>query len=308
MPSLPLDMDRFQSVRLGLGIAWCWLLGWWMVPAAAIDPVAADPPLDHRHPPSLVEITFKSQGALLNGLIYQAQGERLRPAVVFLHGYPGNERNLDVAQAVRRAGFHAVYFNYRGSWGSGGVFSWQNAVDDAHQVIRYLRSEEARTSHRIDPSQIVLVGHSVGGWVALMAAAADPKIHCAASLDGYNLGKVGALMQTDAQEKADLIRYLVQTTDSDSGPIRASAHDLAAQLMRNPAAFDLAQQARALQDKTVLLLSGFHDDVAKPAQHLQPLAEAFRAAGMDGLSVKVLENGDHVASADRIALTRTLLR
>jgi dienelactone hydrolase len=181
-------------------------------------------------------------------------------------------------------------------------------VDDAHHVIRYLCSEEARISHRIDPRQIVLVGHSVGAWVALIAAAADAKIHCPASLDGYNLGKVESLMQTDAQEKDDMIRFLVQTTDPDSEPIRASAQDLAPQLMGNPAAFDLAQQAKALQDNTVLLLSGFHDDVAKPAQHIQPLEEAFRAAGMDGLTVKVLKNGDHAASADRNALTRTLLR
>ncbi|MDO8912512.1 MAG: hypothetical protein Q8N10_08825 [Phenylobacterium sp.] len=32
----------------------------------------------------------------------------------------GNEKNLDLAQAVRRAGWNAVTFNYRGSWGSPG--------------------------------------------------------------------------------------------------------------------------------------------------------------------------------------------
>jgi hypothetical protein len=38
------------------------------------------------------------------------------------HGLPGNEKHLDLAQAVRRAGWLAVTFNYRGSWGSQGVF------------------------------------------------------------------------------------------------------------------------------------------------------------------------------------------
>ncbi|MFD3266336.1 hypothetical protein [Phenylobacterium ferrooxidans] len=32
----------------------------------------------------------------------------------------GNEKNLDLAQAVRRAGWNAAAFNYRGSWGSPG--------------------------------------------------------------------------------------------------------------------------------------------------------------------------------------------
>jgi hypothetical protein len=36
-----------------------------------------------------------------------------------LHGFPGNERNFDVAQALRRAGYAALVFHYRGSWGVG---------------------------------------------------------------------------------------------------------------------------------------------------------------------------------------------
>ena len=38
-------------------------------------------------------------------IIVLAAGAGTHPVVVFLHGYPGNERNLDLAQAVRRAGF-----------------------------------------------------------------------------------------------------------------------------------------------------------------------------------------------------------
>ena len=47
-------------------------------------------------------------------------GAGRRPTVVLLHGLPGNEKNLDLAQAIRRAGWNVVTFNYRGSWGSPG--------------------------------------------------------------------------------------------------------------------------------------------------------------------------------------------
>jgi predicted alpha/beta-fold hydrolase len=57
-----------------------------------------------------------SHGLPINGVVYQAAGAGLHPTIVICHGLPGNEKNLDLAQAVRRAGWNAVTFNYRGSW------------------------------------------------------------------------------------------------------------------------------------------------------------------------------------------------
>ena len=34
----------------------------------------------------------------------------------YLHGYPGHEKNLDLAQSLRRTGFSSVIFFYRGCW------------------------------------------------------------------------------------------------------------------------------------------------------------------------------------------------
>jgi esterase/lipase len=48
------------------------------------------------------------------GLLYLAQGKGPHATVLFLHGFPGNEKNIDLAQAVRRAGFNALVFYYRG--------------------------------------------------------------------------------------------------------------------------------------------------------------------------------------------------
>jgi len=64
-----------------------------------------------------------SHGVLLNALVYIAAGAGPHPAVILLHGFPGNERNLDLAQDMRRAGWDVLYFNYRGAWGTPGDFS-----------------------------------------------------------------------------------------------------------------------------------------------------------------------------------------
>jgi len=78
-----------------------------------IPPVMAN---SRRHWPALFD--FDDAGS--NAIVYEAQGAGPHPTVVLLHGFPGNEKNLVLAQALRRAGWNVVFFHYRGSWGSGG--------------------------------------------------------------------------------------------------------------------------------------------------------------------------------------------
>ena len=80
-----------------------------------------------------------SHGALLNAIVYVAAGAGPHPVVILLHGFPGNEKNLDLAQAIRRAGWDVLYFDYRGSWGSPGDFSFTHCIEDTQAAIAYVR-------------------------------------------------------------------------------------------------------------------------------------------------------------------------
>ena len=66
--------------------------------------------------------------------------------------------------------------NYRGSWGSAGTFSFANAIEDTQSAVRFLRDPENVKKYRIDPKTIVLIGHSMGGFMAAYAAAHDPEV------------------------------------------------------------------------------------------------------------------------------------
>ena len=55
------------------------------------------------YPASMQTFQIPSHGALLNAFVYVATGPGPHPALVLLHGFPGNERNLDLAQDIRRA-------------------------------------------------------------------------------------------------------------------------------------------------------------------------------------------------------------
>src|SRR5271170_4778687 len=103
-------------------------------PSAPVDPVQ-----DRTNPAAMQSFQIPSHGAMLNALVYVAAGSGRHPAVVLLHGFPGNERNLDLAQDIRRAGWDVLYFNYRGSWGSSGGFSFSHSIEDTAEAVAYLR-------------------------------------------------------------------------------------------------------------------------------------------------------------------------
>ncbi|HSJ76893.1 MAG TPA: alpha/beta fold hydrolase, partial [Gemmatimonadales bacterium] len=135
----------------------------------AHDPVVTDPARgDTLYPPNTAELSFQSHGSRLNGFFYLAQGGSPHPTVILLHGFPGNERNLDLAQSLRRAGMNVLYFDYRGSWGSAGTFSFAHTLEDVAAAIEFIRSDSSVKTFRVDPERITLLGHSLGGWLALM--------------------------------------------------------------------------------------------------------------------------------------------
>jgi acetyl esterase/lipase len=129
------------------------------VPAA----IFTDPPADAAHPAKMTVLHIPSHGVLINGIAYQPAGAGLHPTLVICHGLPGNEKNLDLAQAVRRAGWNAITFNYRGSWGSPGVYRFTQNLEDADSVLAYLREPANAARLEIDTQRIAIAGHSMGG-------------------------------------------------------------------------------------------------------------------------------------------------
>src|SRR6201996_2022579 len=137
---------------------------------------------------SMETMQIPSHGSSMNALVYVAAGAGPHPAVILLHGFPGNERNLDLAQDMRRAGWDVLYFNYRGTWGSPGDFSFTHGIEDVGAAVEYIRLPMMSQILRLDPSRVVLIGHSMGGFMAVEAAAADPTIAGVGLLSADDIG------------------------------------------------------------------------------------------------------------------------
>ncbi|HEY1024288.1 MAG TPA: alpha/beta fold hydrolase [Sphingobacteriaceae bacterium] len=149
-------------------------------------PLVADILIDSLYPAGLEEIQFNSSGDTIFGFQYLANGRGPHPTVVLLHGLPGNERNLDIAQHLRRNGYNVVFFDYRGSWGSEGKFSFENCIGDTRAVIDHITDPANHDRLRIDTKNIFLVGHSMGAGLALINGINDDRIKGAIGVSVFN--------------------------------------------------------------------------------------------------------------------------
>jgi pimeloyl-ACP methyl ester carboxylesterase len=153
-----------------------------------LDALARDPPPHATAPARTVAEAIPSAGVNLNAVLYGAAGPGPHPTILLLHGLPGNEQNLDLAQSARRAGWNVLTLHYRGSWGTPGIFSFDHCIEDATAAIEWLRASPRE--HRVDRGRIVVVGHSMGGFIAAHVVASDPALMGAGLISAVALGPV----------------------------------------------------------------------------------------------------------------------
>ncbi|MGA1822953.1 MAG: alpha/beta hydrolase [Thermoplasmatota archaeon] len=268
------------------------------------DPVSEDPDTyDEVHPAKIDHITFKSEGCTLIGVHFRAQGPGKKPIAVILHGFPGHERNFDLAHVLRRGGINTLIFHYRGAWGSGGDYRLSNLVQDVRNCLKFIRSEDTSNELGIDPNRIILIGHSMGGWAALTTAAGDPNIKHIVTMAGFNLG----LMREFATE-SDLNREIVMIGFKKFlPPVNGVTENiLMDEIMENGIKWNLLGITNDLTDKSLLLISADRDQLAVQPFHHDPLFQKLKNEGIADLT-EVKMNSDHSFSDKRIALSRVVL-
>jgi uncharacterized protein len=260
------------------------------VPAA----IFTDPPADAAHPATMTVLHIPSHGLLINGLIYSPPRAGPHPTIVICHGLPGNEKNLDLAQALRRAGWNAVTFNYRGSWGSPGNFRFAQTLEDAVAVLAYLRDPANSTKLGIDTRRIAVAGHSMGGWVTAHTATNDHGLIGAILISAGDMGAPG-----DARRD----RAVAEMADNMESLAGVTAESMADEARANAKAFRMENAAAGLAQVPLLALTA--DDGLAPDTDV--LVRAIQAKG--GHKVTALHFAtDHSWSDHRIALESEIIK
>lgn len=269
-------------------------------PVSAAPSATVDPPRDAAHPAANVQLLVPSHGVGMNALFFLASGPGPKPTMLLLHGLPGNERNLDLAQAVRRVGWNVLTFTYRGSWGSPGRFSIENAMADARAALAYLRTPEAAAKFKVDPSRLVIGGHSMGGLAAALTAADDRQLDGVVLLDAWNIGTTADWMLGDRVKNR--AAFIADTTDLGHALVGATAESLADEVLAKGPGWNLVDRAAGLARAPLLTIYAT-DGVAADNRAL-----AKAVTGQPGARVKAIElNSDHGFADSRIALSQAVV-
>jgi pimeloyl-ACP methyl ester carboxylesterase len=251
---------------------------------------SADIALDPAAPAGMKELRILSAGSLLQGFIYTPNGNQAHPTLLMLHGFPGNEKNLDLAQAVRRHGWNVIYFDYRGSWGSQGSFSFRHCVEDVANLVAFCK--QYADSLHVDTSRIVLFGHSMGGWVCLQALRRMPELKKGFACSTWDMmpGFTKSAREGNLEKiEKDRGQYFV---------LNQSGKGLVEGVLQDTSYHDLSRHAAALQDKNIFMLD--EHDLNKP------LADSIRAYNKAGFQYEVWKT-DHPFTNKRQALIREVI-
>ena len=269
----------------------------------AFDPLSMERAPDPNAPATISELTFQSQGNRLTGLIYLANGPGPHPTVVLLHGFPGNEKNLDIAQVLRRAGFNVMFFHYRGAWGSEGDYQVLKGYEDALVALDFLREPVNATKYRVDTKKLSVLGHSLGGYTSLATGRRDKSLICVGAMSPVNMGVwAGGI---NAQDPA--LDRVVAYADT-----LFMLHGFSADAMRQQMSeakineVDTTLFGPGLRGKSVFMVVGEQDKVTPASVMFDPVVAAYSKDPNIKLQHHII-SGDHSYSWSRVRLTRLVL-
>jgi uncharacterized protein len=243
-----------------------------------------------------------------------ARGGRL-PAAVLLAGSGANDRDGvglgvptigQIAGALARAGYLTVRYDKRGFGQTGGraeSATLGDYAEDARSVVRWLEKRKD-----VDPKRIVVLGHSEGAWVALLAAAREDRIKGVISLAAP--GTTGAelvleqqrnvleqmkVSDAERQAKTELQKKIQSAVISGKGwddvpPELRKQADTA--WFRSLLAFDPARVADEVE-QPILIVHGELDRQV-PVAHAEKLAEIAKNGDSRAVELVTVRGVNHL--------------
>lgn len=168
---------------------------------------------------------------------------RKAPGVLFLHGFPGSEKNVDVQRWLMEHGVASFAPHFSGAWGSEGRYSFSTLVDQARAALKVMAGQDY-----VDSRRLAVFGFSMGGWTALNLSARVPSLKAVAAV-----AAVGGPEMLGSDSRSMIVRLAKPLV---APPAAALGADFAAAVRRNDPAAVLAKPGCP-----VLLVHGTEDPV-----------------------------------------------
>lgn len=247
-------------------------------------------------------VTFRnSRGQNLSGVVHFPRCETTPPLLIMAHGFTDdkvsdNRLFVRFARRAREHGFAVLRFDFAGSGDSEGEFADMTVtgeIQDLENAIAY-----ARAIPCLEDAPVYLVGYSLGGAVALAAAARDQSVQ----------GVVCWAPASDLTAVFTTIlgsETLLAARQKDSIACRNDSKQffLKSGFFRDLDRHEPAQDIKSLSPRPVLIIQGTADEKVLPGR-----TEAlFKSAGESG-DLHIIDGAPHSFAYHEEELFRTTLR
>ena len=217
--------------------------------------------------PEIYELNLVSGGCRLYGYLLTPD-KRIKkpyPTVIMSHGFPGYTTNNDLELALMRAGCVVIHMNHRGAWGSEGNYLFTNLKDDLIAITKWAHNPAIADQYGIDPDNMFLVGHSMGGQSVLNAAKELPFIRGVAALAAYDIGAA-------FRYKMEKELFLMIETEGQCLKMNSAA-EVYENALEYRDELGILNQYERLAEHPVLFVEASLDSVAPADKMMRPLFE-----------------------------------
>ena len=240
-----------------------------------------------------VTTSFRSSGVDLPAFLQQHSEGELRAVVINLHGNPGGRIRPEspLAALLAKHGVASFWFNYSGIWGNAGTYTFSNSIADLRAAVDYLKSPEAKSRFGLGEAPIVLFGYSMGSAVALVGAGGDDRVAGVVALAPCDHGYFGREITNPQTHLKPFFAAAADSIFGPKGPVPGGWPVFSADLVANQARVGFPQNARALQNKALLIFGGLDDETCPLEDHFFPLYRTLQGAKHSRLQAQVLTTG-----------------
>jgi uncharacterized protein len=187
--------------------------------------------------------------------------------------------------------------------GFGGDFSFTHSTEDVASALAYLRDPANAAKLRADPKRIVLIGHSMGGFMTAYGTAHDPGVVGAGIISGADFGAGNFAAHPEMTEAQVVSMLAPRLAEEGMAPLSGCTPEgLAREVWTNRADWQLTAFAPGLGMRPMLIVTS--DDGLAPPAHA--LADTLKQAGNKHITEQHFAT-DHSYSDKRIGLQETVL-
>ena len=235
-------------------------------------------------------VEFSSGGNTLLGRIYRPEGKAKQPAVAICHGYPGDTKNMDLAEELALNNIVTLVFYYQGAWGSGGKYSLTKLETGAKDAVEYLRSLPY-----VDPKRVGLVSHSMGALPLSKSMSLDPTIKTGVMMSPAS---DSAVMAARDKIEGTAKRFAAMAEGKLKGATSESLTKDLEWVAKNTNPVELVPKIKA----PIMVVVGSNDMVTTP-----DACRRLYETAKEPKKWVIIEGADHGYSEHRIPLIKTVL-